>query len=260
MARMKAGLKLRQPVKTVTVVTGKDEVRDAVLRMKSLLLDQINTRSLVVSPQSEVKESVTLRAVPNMAVLGPELKSRAAKVAERLTAMDPEDLRRKLLQGKTEIEIDSEKVEIYDKHVSFVEEAKDTQAAADFEGGRVCIDTTLSSDEIADGLARDLVRRIQQMRKEMDMKVDAFVDVEIVASTTEAVSSVKSRQEYIRGEVRAKKLKAEQSDSKKALGELVREWSIGDHAFSIGLSRLPEPPAPHRARGHSGKGKHHRSR
>jgi isoleucyl-tRNA synthetase len=251
MARMKAGLKLRQPVKTVTVVTGKDEVRDAVLRMKSLLLDQMNTRSLVLSPQSELKEKVTLRTVPNMAVLGPELKSRAAKVAERLTAMNPEDLRRKLSQGRIEIEIDSEKVAIYGKHVSFVEEAKDTQAAADFEGGRVSIDTTLSSDEIADGLARDLVRRIQQMRKEMDMKVDAFIDVEIVASTTDAASSVKNRKEYILGEVRAKKLKAQQSDSKKARGELVREWSIGDDTFSIGLRRHGGRPTPHRPSRHS---------
>jgi isoleucyl-tRNA synthetase len=260
MARMKVGLKLRQPVKTVTVVTDKDEVRNALLRMKSLLLDQINTRSLVVSPQSEVKESTTLRAVPNMAVLGPELKSRAAKVAEKLTAMDPEELRRQLSHGKAEIEIDSEKVEIYDRHVSFVEQAKETQAAANFEGGRVSIDTTLSSDEVADGLARDLVRRIQQMRKEMDMKVDAFVDVEIVTSTTEAASSVKNRQEYIRGEVRAKRLKAQQSDSKKALGQLVREWSIGDNAFSIGLTRHREHPAPHHPRRHPAKRKHHGSR
>jgi isoleucyl-tRNA synthetase len=260
MARMKAGLKLRQPVKTVTVVTSKDEVRDAMYRMKSLLLDQMNTRSLDVSPPSESKESVTIRAIPNMAILGPELKSRAGRVAEKLTAMDPADLKKKLSQGKTEIEIDSEKVTIYDKHVSFVEEAKGTQPAADFEGGRVCIDTTLSPDEIADGLARDLVRRIQQMRKEMDLKVDAFVDVDVIASATDAASSVKSREEYILGEVRAKKLIAQRSDSVKARGELVREWSIGDDVFSIGLSRHGKHSTSHRPIRHSRIRKRRKSR
>jgi isoleucyl-tRNA synthetase len=259
MARMKAGLKLRQPVKTVNIVTGNDEVRDAVLRMKALLLDQMNTRSLNVSPPSESKESVTLRTVPIMAVLGPELKSRAAEVARKLTAMDPEDLRKQLSQGKVEIEIDSEKVKIYDKYVSFIEEAQDTEPAADFEGGRVSIDTTLSPDEIADGLARDLVRRIQQMRKEMDLRVDDFVDVRVVAPTDETSSSVKGRHDYILGEVRAQTLVVQQSDSAKAHGELVREWSIGDDVFSIGLRRHEKRHTSHRRSRHSRIRKHRKS-
>jgi isoleucyl-tRNA synthetase len=259
MARMKAGLKLRQPVKTVNVITGKDEVRDAVLRMKVLLLDQMNTRSLNVSPPSESKERVTLRTVPIMATLGPELKSRAAKVAQKLTAMDPEDLRKQLSQGKVEIEIDSEKVTIYDKYVNFVEEAEDTEPAADFEGGRVSIDTTLSPDEIADGLARDLVRRIQQMRKEMDLRVDDFVNVDVVASADETVSSVKSRHDYILGEVRARTLVVEQSDPAKAHGELVKEWSIGDDVFSIGLRRHQKRATSHPRQRHSGIRKRRKS-
>jgi isoleucyl-tRNA synthetase len=259
MARMKAGLKLRQPVKTVNIVTGKDEVRDAVLRMKALLLDQMNTRSLNVSPPSESKESVTLRTVPIMAVLGPELKSRAAEVAQKLIAMDPEDLRKQLSQGKVEIEINSEKVKIYDKYVSFIEEAQDTEPAADFEGGRVSIDTTLSPDEIADGLARDLVRRIQQMRKEMDLRVDDFVDVRVVAPTDETSSSVKGRHDYILGEVRAQTLVVQLAESAKARGELVREWSIGDDVFSIGLRRHEKRPTSHRRSRHSRIRKHRKS-
>jgi isoleucyl-tRNA synthetase len=246
MARMKAGLKLRQPVRTVTVVTGNDEARNAVLRMKPLLLDRMNTRSLSVSPPSESKESVTLRAIPNMAMLGPDLKSRAAKVAEKLAAMDPGDLRTRLSQGKTEMEIDSEKITIYNKYVSFIEETKETQPAADFDGGRVYIDTTLSADEISDGLARDLVRRIQQMRKEMDLRVDAFVDVIVVTSTAESASSVRSRQDYILSEVRAKEVMVQHLEVGKAQGELVRDWPIGDDVFSIGLRRHGRRLEPHR--------------
>jgi isoleucyl-tRNA synthetase len=258
MARMKAGLKLRQPVRSVTVVTAKDEVRDVMLQMKSLLLDQMNTRSLDVSLPFESKESVTLRVVPNMAVLGPALRSRAGRVAEILAAMNPEDLRTKLSQGKAEIEVDSEKVSIYDNYVTFIEETKEAQPAADFEGGRVYIDTMLASDEIADGLARDLVRRIQQMRKEMDLKVDAFVDAEISASTAEAASFVKSRQDYILGEIRARTVVVQLSDGAKPRGELVRDWSIGDDMFSIGLRRHQKPSASSRATHHGRSSKRRR--
>ena len=143
--------------------------------------------------------------------------------------------------------------------MNFIEEAEDTEPAADFEGGRVSIDTTLSHDEIADGLARDLVRRIQQMRKEMDLRVDDFVDVDVVASTDETASSVKSRHDYILGEVRALTLVVQQSDSAKARGELVREWSIGDDAFSIGLRRHEKRHTSHRRGRHSGIRKHRKS-
>ena len=248
MARMRAGLKLRQPVRAVTVVTDRNEIRDTVLRMKPLLLDQVNTRSLDVTPFPETSRNVAVRAVPNMAVLGPELKSRAGKVAERLAAMDAQELREKLSQGPVEIEVDSEKVSIDARHVSFREETTETQAAADFDGGKVYVDTTLSSDEIADGLTRDLVRRIQQMRKEMDLKVDAFIHVQIVASTIEAASSVKSRQDYILGEVRAKKLVVQHLDPVRARGQLVREWPIGDDFFSIGVTRHMKSRRPNRLR------------
>jgi len=112
----------------------------------------------------------------------------------------------------------------------------------------VYVDTTLSSDEIADGLTRDLVRRIQQMRKEMDLKVDAFIHVQIVASTIEAASSVKSRQDYILGEVRAKKLVVQHLDPVRARGQLVREWPIGDDFFSIGVTRHMKSRRPNRLR------------
>jgi len=247
MARMKAGLKLRQPVRTVTVVTDQNDVREAVLGMKGLLLEQVNARSLDVIAPSESKRSVTVHAIPNMSVIGPELKSRAAKAAEQLTRMDPQDLRESLSHGPIELEVDSEKVSIDSRYVTFREETKEEHPAADFDGGRVYVDTTLSAGELADGLARDLVRRIQQMRKEMDLKVDAFVDVQVSASMPEAASAVKSRRDYIRGEVRAKELVIEHRQPAKAHGQLVREWSIGDDEFSIGLSKQKQSRASNRS-------------
>jgi len=238
MARMKAGLKLRQPVRSVTVATDQQDVRDALARLKPLLLEQLNTRSLELSPSYGFTGKATVRVIPNMAVLGPELKSRASRVAEVLAAMDAEELRDRLERGPVEIEQDSEKVRIQRSHVTFKEDVQQTQPAADFEGGRVFVDTTLTPEEEADGLARDLVRRIQQMRKEMDLKVDAFIDVHIVTPTVEIASSVRSRRDYLTAEVRARNLTIEHLKKIRAMGELVRDWSIGEDPFSIGLNRV----------------------
>lgn len=239
MARMKAGIKLRQPVRGVTVVTDEQEIRDALLQMKPLLLEQLNSRSLELLATS--KRSVKVKAVPNMALLGPEFKAQAGKVADRLLAMDAEELRDKVSKGPFEVEIESGRVRIDNRHLSFIEETEATQPEADFEGGRVHVDTTLSGQEIADGLARDLVRRVQQMRKEMDLDVDEFIDVHIVASAAETASPVENRQEYIMGEVRANTLLVQSLEGGRALGELVKDWQIGDDVFSIGVTRRNKP-------------------
>jgi isoleucyl-tRNA synthetase len=178
-----------------------------------------------------------------MAALGREFKGRAGKIAALLVAMRPDNLRSDLSMGSVELQVDSEKVKIDNRHVSLREVADVTQPVADFQGGMVSIDTTLSEEVSADGLARDLVRRIQQMRKEMDLKVDEFIDVHLLTSSPESAATVDSRREYMRGEVRAKTLTIAQGDRARPRGTLVRDWPIGDDVFSIGLARRIRPHA-----------------
>jgi len=243
MARMKAGIKLRQPLRAVTVMTQQPEIVDAVRKMKPLLLEQLNAHSLELSETSEKERGVRLQVVPNMAALGPEFKGRAGKVSELLVSMKPDDLRNDLSRGSLELQLDSEKVKIDNRHVSVKEIADATQPIANFQGGTVSIDTTLSEEESADGLARDLVRRIQQMRKEMDLEVDEFIDVHLLASTPESAATVNSRREYILEEVRAKTLRIAHSQRTKPRGTLVKDWPIGDDLFSIGLAKQARPKA-----------------
>ena len=72
---------------------------------------------------------------------------------------------------------------------------------------RFYVDLKLSKSELAEGLARDAVRRMQQMRKEMDLKVDSFVHAYVVAPSKKEASLLKMKSSYIAGEVRAKQLR-----------------------------------------------------
>jgi isoleucyl-tRNA synthetase len=73
-------------------------------------------------------------------------------------------------------------------------------AKEDFAEGSVFLDLKLSKSELAEGLARDAVRRMQQMRKEMDLKVDSFVHAYVVAPSDKSASLLKSKRDYIAGE------------------------------------------------------------
>jgi isoleucyl-tRNA synthetase len=112
-----------------------------------------------------------------------------------------------------------------------------------FADGEVFLDLKLTKSELAEGLARDVVRRMQQMRKEMDLKVDSFVYAYIITPSKKEASLLKSKREYVAGEVRAKQLKIAAGEMKVQLPYYTKRWPINGATFEFGLcetSKLPK--------------------
>jgi isoleucyl-tRNA synthetase len=117
---------------------------------------------------------------------------------------------------------------------------------AEFAGGMVYIDLKLSKSELAEGLARDAVRRMQQMRKEMDLKVDSFVHAYVVAPSADTASLLQNKRKYMAQEVRAKRLTIGTKPLALSAPYYTKSWQIGQEKYEFGLcevSRLREKPA-----------------
>jgi hypothetical protein len=114
-------------------------------------------------------------------------------------------------------------------------------AKSPFADGAVYLDLKLSENELAEGLARDAVRRMQQMRKEMDLKVDAYVNAYIFAPTAKALKMLKGKRSYIAGEVRAKKLVVKAKKEAVKAPYYTKTWQINGEAYEFGLSALAKP-------------------
>jgi len=108
-------------------------------------------------------------------------------------------------------------------------------AKTDFSEGTLLVDLKLSKSELAEGLARDAVRRMQQMRKEMDLKVDSFVHAYVVTPTNKEASLLKMKSSYIAGEVRAKQLKITTGEMQVRQPYYTKRWQIGGATFEFGL-------------------------
>jgi isoleucyl-tRNA synthetase len=104
-----------------------------------------------------------------------------------------------------------------------------------FAEGELYIDLKLTKSELAEGLARDVVRRMQQMRKEMDLKVDSFVYAYLVAPSENEAALLKSKHHYIAGEVRAKQLAITSNQMKAHLPYYTKRWEINGTTFEFGL-------------------------
>jgi isoleucyl-tRNA synthetase len=105
------------------------------------------------------------------------------------------------------------------------------------EFGKIAINTKITSELQAECLARELVRRLQTMRKEMDLGMEERVDVDVGVKTEENLRLLATQQKYISREVRIKNLRILRA--KEITGEgYIKDWNIDGDSFRLLVKRL----------------------
>ncbi|MFA9517856.1 isoleucine--tRNA ligase [Halopenitus sp. H-Gu1] len=193
-ARQQAGRKLRWPVSRVIVESEDEAVRESITRLEDLLLDRVNARSLVVTDRFEELVEV---AEPRMSEIGPAFGADAQKVMDALAGATRE------MVENGEITIDGEPVDLTAEMVEYVATPPENVWGVDFEDGTVYVDTELTDDIEAEGYARDVIRRTQQMRKDLELDVDAEISLGVAIDDERVSSLVEDHHDLIAEETRA---------------------------------------------------------
>jgi isoleucyl-tRNA synthetase len=222
-ARQKAKRKLRWPLRNMVVETENDAVRKAVYKLESIIKAQCNIKEIEVVDTFE-KDII---AKPNYRQLGPIFKEKAKEVAEFISSMKKEEIEKVIKEGFVEIMGNRMKVE---DALQIEMRLPEGYEAAEFTSGTVYINTVLDEEILREAYAREIVRRIQEMRKEMDLDVEEFIDVKIDIEN----ELVKGFEDYIKSETRAQSL----TFSSKDLEGYLREWKIEDKTVRIAIKRL----------------------
>ena len=100
-----------------------------------------------------------------------------------------------------------------------------------FGPGNVCIDFEMTEEIEAEGYARELIRRIQQMRKDMKLDVEQYINCD-VAADAEMIKFFELWKEHIANEVRAKNIVF----TDPPVGDEVKEWDVQGKNITIGIS------------------------
>ncbi len=237
-ARMKAGVKLRQPLPALYVLTDAVDVARAVSLLEKVLSSQANVKEVKVLPLSEKNKFVKVSAKAVYKALGPVFRDKTAEVAKLIESADAERLRRELEEkGEAVLETTSgEQLKITKDMVEFSEEYAEGFVGEEFSAGLVVIDTRMGPEELAEGFARDVLRRIQFMRKMLDLPVDAYIDVKVYLPE-EARELLEKKADYVASEARAKTLTIVEREED-VVGDLVKDWEISGYTIRIGVKRL----------------------
>ena len=227
-ARQQGGRKLRWPVPRVIVEAEDDSIADAVESLSGLLADRVNTEAIETVTQFD---ELIERAQPEMSVIGPEFGADAQRVMDAIEGGSREIL----TEGVT---IDGEQYEITDEMITFDAEPPAYISAADFDGGTVYVDTSLTESIEAEGYARDVIRRIQQMRKELALDVDTEIQTAVDVADDRVADLVAQQRDVVATETRTNAF-VDNIDRASENGQaLIEEWDVEGVTVTIGVAPL----------------------
>ncbi len=244
MARQTKGMKLRKPVQRVIIVSKQSEVLDIIETYENMLKTQMNTKNILLAQSEEVeKELKTIEVKLNLSKAGPILRENVNPVIEALKNMNGWEVL-DVINKNGFIELSTKKgvIKLDKEMLIFEEKVSGDFAVGQFDGGWVYVDLRIPKELEAEALAREIVRRVQTMRKQLNLPVDAFIKVHIAVPSQDETELLRKTRKYIASEVRARNLRISLRKPSKKMN-LVQEWEIENDTYIIGISLIIENPA-----------------
>jgi isoleucyl-tRNA synthetase len=203
-ARNKAGRKVRQPLAEAAFAVATPEERRSVGKYADLIADELNVKS--VRLLDSATEAVDFRLNPFPRQLGQKYGSRFPAIRAALLELEPTEAASRLLSGDpVRVRVEGEEIEVLPEEVEVQVEPHPGLVAAADGPYLAALRTALTPELESEGLAREAVRRIQDLRKEAGLNVDDRILVEFAASERLARALVHFR-EYVMAETLARAL------------------------------------------------------
>ena len=226
-ARDIAHYKLRWPVRKIVIVSEDHKVLEAAQNLRDVLLEQANSKEIRLS---EEFDGLKILAKPNMKTLGPKLRGDVPKVAAQLAGADGGQIVSKLEnEGEYQVQLEGKTINLGVEDVVFETELPENIVSADFPGGSVFVDTKLTKEILSESMSRELIRRIQDMRKDLDLDVEAHIIVYVDCSA-EFRELVEQHLVFISHEVRASKIEFGINT-----GKYRKKWDIENEKVDISI-------------------------
>lgn len=228
--RNKSHINVRQPLARLLLVVGSDVTEAEVERVRDIILDEVNVRAIEYISDSAgvVKRS----AKADFKKLGPRLGKQMKAVAAAIAAFGDAEIRSLQAAGRIAVAVDGGSVEVLADEIDILSEEVGEWSVAQEGGITVALDVRIDDELRALGHAREVVNRIQNLRKTLDLDLTDRIRVQFEASPPLA-ASIERHREFIMQETLALELAA----AAKPAGARVEHFDIGDEHLVAGVER-----------------------
>ena len=201
--RKKVNIRVRQPLGKISIPVFDEHLKSQIEAVKSLILSEVNVKSLEYIQESN---NVLVKKIkPNFKSLGPKYSKLMKQIAVVISAMNQQDISKFESEGNYLITIEGNKVQLDLTDVEIMSEDIPGLLVANIGNLTVALDITITEPLKEEGIARELINRIQNLRKDNGFDVTDKITL-IVEKHRDILSAIKNNYEYICSETLATSL------------------------------------------------------
>lgn len=201
--RYQFNLKIRQPLRSVELVTRNPKEKSVLLEMEDSIREELNVKNVVFHEKED--ELVEYRAKANFRVLGKELGGLMGEAAGKIQSLGQNEILSILDGGVLSLDIGDRTVELTEDKIIVDRLEKEHLKVLNEGTLTVGLDTLLTKELIQEGQVRDLIRGIQNLRKEKGLDVTDRIRL-FVSGTKSMKEGFESFKEFISSETLASEI------------------------------------------------------
>ena len=231
-ARNEVQIKIRQPLRILYVPEG---LKDFVERMKSLIIEEINIH--VIEFVKDKTRFMDYSIKPDYKVLGPKYGKHMSHIAQTLQNMDANHLIDILnKEGVYHLDVDTNEIKLTKESLQIETQNKEGFVYGEEGDVFVALDTRIDDELLLEGNARELVNKIQFMRKEQDFDIMDRIEISFYTESDEIKKTFEKFLYYIQKETLAVEIaEMENSDG-------LKSWNVNGKEVFLQVKVISETP------------------
>tara|TARA_R110002072_G_scaffold302615_1_gene486828 strand:- start:104899 stop:108543 length:3645 start_codon:yes stop_codon:yes gene_type:complete len=223
-------LRVRLPLAELKFACSTAEQREAVEHLGDVIKEELNIKQ--VTSADNLDDLVSYSFKPNLKTLGPRHGKLLGVIRTELPQLDPAILAPLRSGQSVTVELGGEQIELGPDDVMVSTEQASDWSCADEDGIQIAISTVTTPELEREGMARDFVRQVQQLRKDADLQIQDRIKVQFQSDSSDIATAVAEWSDYIQNETLAESIEPGEAASD------VKPVSIGNAKAQIWIARV----------------------
>ena len=195
--RAKEKIKVRQPLQKIMIPILDERQRDEIIEVSDIIKSEVNVKEIELL--DDASGILVKQIKPNFKVLGPKFGKDMKLIASKISAFTQEDIAILEKEGEVSVEVNDKIINLVSDDVEISSKDIEGWLVANSEGLTVALDVRISEDLRKEGVARELINRIQNARKDSGLEVTDRIRLTFL-TYADLQESVLANENYIKTE------------------------------------------------------------
>ncbi len=195
--RQKEKIKVRQPLKKIMVPVLNKAQKEEILAVSDLITSEVNVKELEL--MDDASDILVKHIKPNFKVLGPKYGKEMKGIADAINGLEQEDIQKIEQEGEITLNLENKNIKLQLSDVEITSQDIEGWLVASSGPLTVALDITIDEELRNEGIARELVNRIQNLRKESGLEVTDKIELKILKDGN-VEKAVENNKAYLKSE------------------------------------------------------------